>query len=131
MKYLTAEWLKAAQDDLSVIAKIIDDQSLTQMVAFHAEQAIEKSFKAIFEEKGMQVPKVHDIVRLQKQIESIINFTSKEKDAILAINELYIVTRYPGELGLLPDGKPSVEDVREFYIFAVSVFKKIKNIVET
>ena len=36
----------------------------------------------------------------------------------------YIDSRYPGELGLLPDGKPSLEEAKGFYEFA-------KNIHET
>ena len=38
------EWLKAAQDDLDSISYIIEAQHLTNVVAFHSQQAIEKSF---------------------------------------------------------------------------------------
>jgi len=47
MKETTSEWLSRAKDDLDVIAEIKDKQHLTNMVAFHAQQAIEKSLKAI------------------------------------------------------------------------------------
>jgi hypothetical protein len=43
MKKLTEEWLKAAEDDLRVIERIGQDEHLTHMVAFHAQQAVEKS----------------------------------------------------------------------------------------
>ena len=33
MKRVTEEWLKAAQDDLAVIEKILDSEFLTHMVA--------------------------------------------------------------------------------------------------
>lgn len=130
MKFLTGQWLKAAQDDLLTIEKIMTDHNLTQIAAFHAQQAIEKSFKALFEEKGIKVLKTHDIVRLQKQIESLISFTSDEKDKLISINELYIDSRYPGELGLLPDGTPSIEDAQDYYNFVVSVFERVKKILE-
>ncbi len=42
MKSLTEEWLKAARDDLDVIERIIDDAHLAHIVAFHAQQSIEK-----------------------------------------------------------------------------------------
>ena len=49
MKEMTKEWLKAAKDDLDVIEKIIEIDHLTNMVAFHAQQAVEKSFNAVLE----------------------------------------------------------------------------------
>lgn len=50
MKPVTREWLNRAKDDLDVIDEIIGHQHLTNMVAFHAQQAVEKIFKAIVEE---------------------------------------------------------------------------------
>ena len=49
MKKQAEEWLYAANDDLKVISKIIDDETLTNMITFHSQQAIEKSFKSILE----------------------------------------------------------------------------------
>ena len=43
MRETTREWLSRAKDDLDVIAEIKNKQHLTNMVAFHAQQAIEKS----------------------------------------------------------------------------------------
>ena len=54
MKEISQHWLNSANDDLKIITKIIDDSSLTHQVAFHAQQAIEKSFKAVIEEKEIQ-----------------------------------------------------------------------------
>ena len=46
-KKLATQWLKAANDDLDNISYIIQVEHLTNVVAFHSQQAIEKSFKAI------------------------------------------------------------------------------------
>jgi len=43
MKETTSEWLSRPKDDLDVIAEIKDKQHLTNMVVFHAQQAIERS----------------------------------------------------------------------------------------
>ena len=69
MKILTHEWLKAANDDLLTIEHIIDEEHLSNIVAFHAEQAVEKCFKAVLEEYGVEFPKTHDISRLYKLLE--------------------------------------------------------------
>ena len=39
---LSADWLKAAFKDLKNIGYIIEDESLTSIVAFHVQQAVEK-----------------------------------------------------------------------------------------
>ena len=35
---------------------------------------------------------------------------------------MYISARYPGEMGLLPDGKPSLEEAENFKGFAHKVY---------
>jgi hypothetical protein len=42
------------------------------------------------------------------------------------INETYIEDRYPGELGLLPDGMPSKEQAHDFLEFTKNIEEKIK-----
>ena len=41
MNVITREWLDRAYDDLAVIEKIIEVDYLTNMVAYHSQQAIE------------------------------------------------------------------------------------------
>lgn len=64
MKKLTEAWLKAAEDDLHVIERIGREENLTHMVAFHAQQAIEKSLKAVIEEHELGSVKIHNLERL-------------------------------------------------------------------
>ncbi|WP_156104560.1 HEPN domain-containing protein, partial [Spirochaeta lutea] len=40
-------WLEFARLDLETIEEIINNPRLTSMVAFHAQQCVEKSLKAI------------------------------------------------------------------------------------
>ena len=50
----------------------------------------------------------------------------KVDDNILQlIDKLYIDSRYPGDLGLLPYGQPTLEDAKEFYESAQTVFDEI------
>ena len=50
MKQLTREWLNAAGDDLLTIENLQYNPILTNVIAFHSQQAIEKILKAIMEE---------------------------------------------------------------------------------
>lgn len=55
MKAITGEWLERAKDDLYAAEILLQHPELTNMVAFHAQQVVEKSLKAILEEADMNV----------------------------------------------------------------------------
>lgn len=125
MKPITREWLKAAQKDLAGCRKLSGDHFLTNIVSFHAQQALEKSFKAIIEEYELGFIRTHDLIKLYETIKQYLNF-DLDMDMVKALNELYISARYPGEFGLLPDGDPSAEDAGAFYEFAQDTFEIIE-----
>ncbi|CAN2042405.1 hypothetical protein GMMP15_70003 [Candidatus Magnetomoraceae bacterium gMMP-15] len=68
IKIITKAWLNRAQDDLNLIEEIIDREDLTNMVAFHSQQAVEKIFKAVIEELEIKFIKTHNLERLFKNI---------------------------------------------------------------
>lgn len=130
MKFLAQEWLKAATDDLVALDEIIDNALITNVAAFHCQQCIEKCFKAILEEYEFRVPKIHSLVALFGEVKRISGFGFDE-DILDKLDKLYVDARYPSELGLLPYGKPTIEDAREFYDFTREVFSKIKGLLES
>ena len=113
-------WLSSAKMDLENIRLIIDNEFLTPISCFHIQQCIEKSMKALLESKNAHVPKTHDLLRLYALITEYLKI---DIDLILLqkINDLYIDSRYPGNLGLLPEGKPEVVEAKEFYEFALRI----------
>jgi HEPN domain-containing protein len=113
MKKITRDWLKSAESDIQIIAQIIKIENLTHQVAFHCQQAVEKSFKAIIEEYELGFVKTHSLINLFAKVENIFQFEIDE-DILLLLDQLYIVSRYPGEMGLLPNGLPSMEEAKEF-----------------
>ncbi len=128
MKPITQEWLNGSRDDLDVIQQIATVGHLTNMVAFHAQQAVEKVLKAILEEHNESVPKIHDLVRLFQLVRGMILFDIDEM-MLKEINDVYIDARYPGEIGGLPYGKPSVEDAKRFYDYARYIFDNVENLL--
>jgi len=121
------DWLKAANDDLDNIDYIIKVEHLTNIVAFHSGQAIEKSFKALIEYQKIEFIKTHNLEKLYKKLENIIEVDYEQLEFI---NELYIDSRYPGDMGLLPNGKPTIDDAIQFYEFAKTVFAKVCKILD-
>ena len=120
MKSITAAWMASAQDDLVLIRVIANNETLTHLVAFHAQQAIEKSFKAVLEECEHQVPKMHALETLLPKVLRHLEF-SFPLDLLEDLDKLYIDARYPGDLGLLPSGKPTLDDARSFLELAEQI----------
>jgi len=125
MKVATKEWLKAAKDDLDTIERIIDTAHLSNVVAFHAQQCVEKCFKAIIEEHFTEPQKTHNLERLYKLVREKHEILEKDITILTKLNELYTEARYPDDFGLLPNGKPSIEEALEFYDFAVITYEEI------
>jgi HEPN domain-containing protein len=110
MKEITKAWIEYARRDFRSAEKNIDDEFLTNIVTFQSHQFVEKLLKALLSEYEIYFPKVHDVYRLY----SLIPVEIKEKlgineEDLLRINEIYIESRYPTELGLLPSGFPTKE----------------------
>ena len=129
MKPITEEWLARAKEDLDVAAEIIALDHLTNMVAFHSQQAVEKTLKGVVEEFEIGFVKTHNLERLLSIVTKKMKL-DMDLNLIKRLDEVYISTRYPSDLGLLPSGKPSVQDVKELYDFADMLYRKVKNLLE-
>lgn len=130
MKQITKDWLETASLDLESIPLIIQNDRLTGHVAFHAQQAIEKSLKASIEEHGGRVPKIHSLSKLFDSCSVYFDFQFDE-DLVIALDSLYIESRYSGEFGLLPEGRPTIKQAQIFYDFAQEIYLAVKNQLET
>jgi HEPN domain-containing protein len=114
-----------AEKDIKNASIIIEEEDLTNIVAFHCQQAIEKYFKAYILAKDKPLLKIHDLPKLYGIIRTITDLKIDE-DMLSVVNETYIEDRYPGELGLLPNGMPSIELVKSFLDFTKQIAEKIK-----
>jgi len=125
MKKLAEEWFKYAYKDLLTIEKILEDENLTNITAFHAQQCIEKAFKALILLETKEIPKIHNLLKLYGTVRNYKKL-SFEMKTLEQINETYTDTRYPSELGLLPEGMPSLEMVKKFYEISKNIYDQIE-----
>lgn len=72
-----------------------------------------------------KVPKDHSTLRLYGLIKALIP-VDVDAGILTDLDDLYIEARYPGELGLLPTGKPTLTDAREFSAIARSIYRQIE-----
>jgi HEPN domain-containing protein len=124
MKETTKDWLIFAEDDLIAAKTLSIDDRLTSLVSFHCQQCLEKCFKAVIEERDKSFIKSHDLLRLQ--LFADIQLSDSETRLLSMINEVYIDARYPGDLGLLPQGKPTIPQAHEFIQLCESIFNRIR-----
>ena len=130
MRTATEEWLASAQDDLDTIAEIIENRRLTSMVAFHAQQCVEKCLKATLEENEQEVPSIHNLVTLNGRTAELLP-EAIDEDLLDRLNQLYIEARYPGGQGFFPEGKPSIEEAETFFRFARRVMRLVRKTVQS
>ena len=123
MKKPVDDWMTFADIDLTA-AEVLSDHSLTNVVAFHCQQAIEKYLKAFIIENDVPLQKIHDLIRLNEMVKEVRDLGIDE-EKLAVINEVYFDSRYPGEFGLMPDALLSHEQAKEFIEFA----KKVKTII--
>ena len=125
MKKQAKEWILLADKDLCASEILIKDKHpLTNIIAFHCQQTIEKYLKAFLIENDIPVIKTHDLIKLNGLIRDLKDLGINE-NKLIPINEVYVEARYPGELGLMPDGLPTNEQAVEFIEFA----KEVKSII--
>lgn len=132
MKKQAKEWIRFAATDLKSAKALIQDENLTTTAAFHVQQCVEKSLKALLELNNKKIPRIHDLLKLLKGIDNEqINISLAVNEELLdQINQVYIDARYPADFGLLPEGKPSTKKVEEFINEAENVFNQTEQIIE-
>jgi len=128
MNRASGQWLQSAEMDLESIDQIIRREDLTPVAAFHSQQCVEKCFKAVLEEHSRKVPKEHSTLKLYGLVKELIPL-EVDREILTDLDDLYIESRYPGELGLLPNGKPTLVDAQQFYDFAKSVYEQVKRVL--
>jgi HEPN domain-containing protein len=128
MKPATQEWLELGQTDLHAASALCEDEALTAVVAFHCQQAVEKAFKAIIEERSLRLPKTHDLQRLLGIVQQAVHL-ELDGDQLDVLNQVYVSSRYPMDLGIFPSGRPSLEEARQIHAFAEQVFSEVASLL--
>ncbi len=66
--------------------------------------------------------------KLYEIIETKINFDIDESK-LEQIDEIYTTSRYPSDIGLLPEGKPDIKKANEMYEFAEWIYNRTINML--
>lgn len=122
--HIDEKWLRFAQDDWRLAIFLQNETSqFCSAICFHAQQYVEKILKGVLEGAGEIPPRTHDINALVKRLEKLNIRIPLTEDEILLLSSLYIDTRYPPDISLMPNGAPEERDAE----IALGAAKKIQN----
>lgn len=109
-------WFDYASEDIKA-AEILYTQGIYRLASFHTQQAVEKALKGLLWRLHINPPRVHDLV-----IYPDIHLST---DALEFLSSIYLESRYPADLGLLPKGEPAEPDARKFLEIAQGILQTI------
>ncbi len=89
------DWLRHAEADLALARVPLPKGGLYELLCYHAQQAAEKSIKAVLVERGVPFPRTHALERLVDLLPGDIPRTPQLESAA-RLTVYATETRYPG-----------------------------------
>jgi len=98
MNEVVQEWIDKAEGDyLTATREAEAGPPNYDAVCFHAQQCIEKLFKALLTAKGKTPPKTHDLTLLDSLLSSICPEWHWPIEQLRLLSTAAVIFRYPGE----------------------------------
>lgn len=111
------DWLIHAESDLQVAVTGKSPKVLYETLCFHAQQAVEKTLKAVLIANKIPSTKTHNIGTLIGMLPAHVELPEELKEAA-ELTTYAVMARYPGDL------EPVTEDE---YLEAIGLAKKVLN----
>lgn len=94
------DWLRYVRSDLTIASqRELTPGVLLQMLCFHAQQAVEKSIKAVLVHQGITFPYTHDIAVLVTLVKNSGFSWSEEFNQAADLTVYAVINRYPRPTG--------------------------------
>jgi len=126
MNEIARGWVKFAKADIDGAEFLLKESRFTSLVTFHSHQAVEKILKAVLAEHTLRIPKIHSLFKLLEIIRKnglLIDIVPKiDLNELIALDEILIESRYPGDMGLLPGGIPTLGEAEAIFVIARKIF---------
>ena len=125
-----ASWVKYAETDFKAKNALKNIDDLETIFAFHCQQSVEKLLKALLTKHELVPPKIHDLIRLCKLLpEDAFKEISKYEPYLEELNSIYIDSRYPADLALLPNNFLTQEDIDAIDQATDELFHALLNLI--
>jgi len=106
------EWVRKAEADRKASLRAFHDsrrqKDQAEIACFHAQQCAEKYMKALLADKGISIPKIHDLLAIARKLGHPYFLTPTAKNALRCLNQYAVEIRYPGITAGLRDAQRAV-----------------------
>jgi HEPN domain-containing protein len=90
-----ADWLRFAESDLALAQAAVGSGVLYEMLCFHAQQAAEKSLKAVLLAHNVGFPRTHNLRVLRDLLPPELPLAPEVEQAV-ELSDYATMARYPG-----------------------------------
>lgn len=107
MNPAVAEWVTKAEGDYLTAGRELRARKSPNYdaVCFHAQQCAEKYLKAVLQENGKHIPKIHNLIELMLLCEEIDSGFEMLRADLVTMERYSVRVRYPGETALKEDAQ--------------------------
>ena len=119
------EWLEKAMSDLRA-SRILLKEGLLEESAFHSQQAVEKSLKAILVSLRVKPPRTHSIERLLALLEEHINVSWAYGEDLPALTYYAVEIRYPAPPVSMEEASEALELARKTVSWAREKLRELR-----
>jgi HEPN domain-containing protein len=111
-RHSAGAWIAKADEDIdAAILCLGTGERMTNVAAFHTQQAAEKLLKALIAMAGIEPPRVHDLAELNDLAAGTAPGIGRLSDAIETITSWAVLTRYPARGDTPPPTSGEIGDV--------------------
>jgi HEPN domain-containing protein len=97
MKRQAAQWVLKAEEDFQVARSLAaETKPKRDAVGFHCQQSAEKYFKALLQELGLSVPKIHDLEAIMDLLLPHDATLKPIRRGLKSLSRYAVEYRYPG-----------------------------------
>lgn len=98
MKKTTREWIRKAENDSRLAAKLArGKEAFHDELCFHCQQSAEKYLKALLNEAGIAIPRTHHLDDLLNLLVPNHPPLRRFRRGLIFLSDFAVVYRYPGE----------------------------------
>ena len=92
------QWFEKAKNDLITARQTLAlPDGPTDTPCFHAQQAVEKSLKALLTAEGIAFPRTHDLMPLLEMMGPVLSDLESFREAFAELSNYAVEARYPGD----------------------------------
>jgi HEPN domain-containing protein len=108
------EWIQKAEYDFGTASReaLVVDFPNYDAVCFHCQQCVEKYLKAALVKAGLEVPKIHDLLRLAEMVTPVLPEIKVYEGDVDDLTDYAGNARYPGISSTMDDVVKSIETMK-------------------